>query len=200
SRASCMRRRPDTAPRPRGTVPLNRALSKIGILSRAQATDAIRAGRVAVDGRIVRDPRQAVVPERARFVVDGVRREAQAWRTLLVHKPFGVVTTRHDPDGRPTVYDVVGEAADGLIAVGRLDLATSGLLLLTNDTQLAERITDPRRRVPRVYVVTVRGEVTEDECARLERGVVQDGERLHAAAAVVRKRSRRESHLTIELR
>src|SRR5262245_48936340 len=113
----------------RGTIALNRALSKLGILSRAQATGAIRAGRVTVGGRVIRDPRFAVVPERARIAVDGtVRRREQPWRAILFHKPTGVVTTRRDPEGRPTVYDAIGDAARGLLSVGRLDLATSGLL------------------------------------------------------------------------
>src|SRR5437588_3019575 len=107
-------------------VPLNRALSKLGILSRAQATGAIRAGRVRVDGRIVQDPARLVVPERARIAVDGERRTKAAWRTILFHKPRGVVTTRHDPERRRTVFDVIGEAGEGLNAIGRLDLATSG--------------------------------------------------------------------------
>ena len=186
--------------RAKGTVALNRALSKLGILSRAQATDAIRAGRVTVAGRVVRDPLRPVVPERARISVDGALRSEPPWRAILFHRPPGVVTTRRDPEGRPTIYDVIGEPARGLIAVGRLDLATSGLLLLTNDTRLAHRITDPASAVPRVYVVTVRGEVTDDERVRLEEGIVSGGERLRAAAVTVRKRSRRESHLTIELR
>lgn len=183
-----------------GTVPLNRALSKLGILSRAEATAAIRAGRVSIAGRIIRDPAFAVVPERARIAVDGAVRREPPWRAILFHKPTGVVTTRRDPEGRPTIYDVIGEPARGLIAVGRLDLATSGLLLLTNDTQLAHRLTDPASAVPRVYVVTVRGEVTDEERVRLEEGIVSGGERLWAAAVTVRKRSQRESHLTIELR
>lgn len=182
-----------------GTVSLNRALSKLGILSRAQATEAIRAGRVTVSGGVVRDPSFLVTPERARIAVDGVASAKQSWRALLFHKPRGVVTTRDDPEGRPTIYDVIGEPARGLIAVGRLDLATSGLLILTNDTQLAHRIADPANAVSRVYIVTVRGEVTEDERAALERGVVRGRERLQASAVQIRKRSRRESHLTIEL-
>lgn len=169
-------------------VPLNRALSKLGILSRTQAVDAIRAGRVRVDGRIVRDPAYPIVPERARIGVDGAGQSRARWRTILLHKPRGVVTTRRDPEGRPTVFDVAGAAAAGLNAVGRLDLATSGLLLLTNDTQLANWITDPTNAVPRVYVVTVRGDVSEETRAGLGPGVV------------LRKRSRRESHLVVELR
>jgi 23S rRNA pseudouridine2605 synthase len=171
------------------TVPLARALSKLGILSRVQAADAIRAGRVRVDGRIVCDPAQLVVPERARIAIDGARRARAAWRTIVFHKPRGVVTTRDDPEGRETIYDVLGLDARGLNAVGRLDLASSGLLLLTTDTQLANWVTDPANAVPRVYVVTVRGELTADEAAALPVQRVD-----------VRKASTRESHLTVELR
>ena len=85
-------------------VSLNRALSKLGILSRAQATDAIRAGRVKVDGRVVIDPAASVAPEKVRITVDGQRRTRAAWRAILFHKPRGVLTTRSDPDGRPTIY------------------------------------------------------------------------------------------------
>jgi len=169
-------------------VPLNRALSKLGILSRAQATDAIRAGRVRVDGRVVQDPARLVVPERARIAVDGERRTKAAWRTILFHKPRGVVTTHHDPERRRTVFDVIGDAGEGLNAIGRLDLATSGLLLLTTDTQLANWITDPGNAVPRVYVVTVRGEVVPDTLVRL------------GPEVALRKKSQRESHLVVTLR
>ena len=172
----------------RNSVPLNRALSKLGILSRAQATEAIRAGRVRVDEVVVRDPLKPVVPERGRIAVDGLTRHRAAWRTIAFHKPRGVVTTRRDPDGRRTVYDVLGEEGDGLVAVGRLDLASTGLLLLTTDTQLANWLTDPTNAVPRVYLVAVRGRVTPETAAALP-----------AAHVVVRKASTRETHLTVEL-
>jgi 23S rRNA pseudouridine2605 synthase len=170
-------------------VALNRALSKLGILSRKQAGSAIVAGRVRVDGRIVTEPAYEVVPERAQIAVDDEPREKAAWRTIVLNKPRGVVTTRRDPEGRKTVFDVIGDEASGLIAVGRLDAATTGLLLLTTDTQLANWITDPDNAVPRVYIVTVRGELTPD-----------DLERLQPASATLRKASGRESHLTVELR
>jgi 23S rRNA pseudouridine2605 synthase len=179
---------------------LNRALSKLGILSRSEATEAIRAGRVRVDGRTVLDPAYRVVPERARIVVDGERRTRSAWRTVLFHKPRGVVTTRRDPEGRRTIYDVLGDEGRGLIAVGRLDRATTGLLLLTTDSQLANWITDPAQHVPRVYVVTVRGHVTDADVARLTNGIVSGNDRLAAAAVTLRKASGRESHLVVELR
>lgn len=169
-------------------VPLSRALSKLGILSRAQAIEAIRSGRVTVDGRTVHHPAVAVVPERARLLVDGVERHRAAWRTILFHKPRGVVTTRRDPEGRPTVYDVLGTAGESLIAVGRLDLATSGLLLLTSDTRLADWITDPAHQVARVYAVSVRGRVDASQLPALRANVT------------LRKASARESHLLVELR
>jgi 23S rRNA pseudouridine2605 synthase len=175
-------------------------LSKLGILSRARATEAIREGRVRVDGRVVRDPLVPVVPERARIELDGRARPRPEWRAILLHKPRGVVTTSRDPEGRRTIYDVVGDDARGLVAVGRLDRATSGVLILTNDTQLAHRIADPGSAVPRVYVVTVRGRVSDDELDVLRNGVGRGRERMQAAAVSALKRSGRESHLTIELR
>ena len=180
-------------------VPLNRALSKLGILSRRQATDAIRDGRVRVNGRIVRNPELPVVPEEVRLEVDDAPKRRAAWRTILLHKPRGVVTTRHDPEGRRTIYDVLGAEGAGLIAVGRLDLATSGLLLLTTDTQLANRITDPASSVRRVYLVTVRGKVEADEASRVTSGIRVGRDTLQASAVAIRKASGRESHLTVEL-
>jgi 23S rRNA pseudouridine2605 synthase len=184
-------------------VPLNRALSKLGILSRSQAIAAILEGRVKVSSRIVRDPGYLVVPERGRIALDDERQESVPWRTVVLHKPRGVVTTRRDPEGRRTVHDVMAGAAAGdvrgLNAVGRLDLATTGLLMLTTDTQLAAWITDPANAVPRVYLVTVKGEVSDDDALRLQQGVESRGEMLRAAAVTCRKRSRRESHFTLEL-
>ncbi len=186
--------------KPSPGVPLNRALSKLGILSRARAAEAIRAGRVSVDGRTVREPLFPVVPERAHILLDGQAHSPSRWRTILFHKPRGVVTTTRDPEGRRTVFDVIGEEATGLVAVGRLDLATSGLLILTSDTQLANRLTDPRHAVRRVYLVTVRGVVTPEKAKAMEQGLVSGGDLLQAHSVVVRKASGRESHLTIELK
>jgi 23S rRNA pseudouridine2605 synthase len=159
------------------------------MLSRSQATEAICAGRISVNGRIVRDPARLVVPERVQIMVDAQPRSREGWRAIAFHKPRGVVTTRRDPEGRRTVFDVLGEAGRGLVAVGRLDAASTGLLLLASDTQLAGWVTDPANAIARVYLVTVRGEVTP-EAAR----------DLPASAAIVRKASKRESHLIVEVR
>lgn len=182
-----------------GEVSLERALSKLGLASRSEARRSIVAGQVRVDGRVVTDPGRPVVPERVRLEIAGAPGAPAAARYLLLDKPRGAVTTRSDPEGRTTVYDVVGEAAQGLAPVGRLDRATTGLLLLTNDTKLAAWLTDPDRAIPRIYLVTVRGELGEEDRARLEAGVVDQDERLAARSAVVRKRSKRETHLVVTL-
>jgi 23S rRNA pseudouridine2605 synthase len=182
-----------------GTVALERALSKLGIASRREARGLILEGRVTVDGRAIRDPLRGVVPERARIAIDGEARPRAVRRTIVLHKPRGVVTTRRDPEGRPTAYDLVRDAGHGLQAVGRLDLASSGLLLFTTDTRLAAALTDPARGVPRVYAVTVRGSVDEDALAALRRGVRIDGELALPREVTIRKRSSRETHLMVTL-
>lgn len=180
---------------PRGRVALERALSKLGLASRRDAQRLIRAGDVSVNGRRVMDPLASVSPERDAIVVGSREAKARAWRTIAFHKPRGCVTTRRDPEGRATVFDVLGEAAEGLIAVGRLDLATTGLLILTTDTQLAEQLTNPTNGVVRRYVVTVRGLVTDEDAA----GLTRQAGGLRAASVSVRKRSRRETHLIVDL-
>jgi 23S rRNA pseudouridine2605 synthase len=176
-------------------VRLDRALSKIGVASRAEAKQLIADGRVRVSGRTIRDTGHLVVPERGDITLDGIKPSARPWRTIAFNKPRGVVTTRHDPEGRPTVFDVLGDAGRTLVAVGRLDMASSGLLLLTSDTELANYLTDPANAIVRRYVVTVRGALDEEAKARMIAGI--DGLRAHAV--VIRKRSARETHLIVEL-
>ena len=176
-------------------VRLDRALSKLGLASRTDARRLIAAGRVRVRGRVIRDASDLVVPDRQSITVDGEKPRHRDWRTIAFNKPRGVLTTRRDPEGRRTVFDVLGDAGDGLVAVGRLDMASTGLLLLTNDTQLATRLTDPAAAVVRRYVVTVRGSVGDTAVDRMVNGI--DG--LSAQSVVIRKRSARETHLLVEL-
>jgi 23S rRNA pseudouridine2605 synthase len=180
-------------------VPLARALSKLGAASRAEATQLIEAGRVALAGRVITDPRHLVHPERARLTIDGEAIARRARLTIMLHKPRGVVTTRSDPEGRPTVYDLIREAGAHLVPVGRLDMASTGLLLFTNDTHLAHWLTDPASGIPRVYLVTVRGEFENETADQIQRGITMDSERLSATRVTVRKRSARETHLIVEL-
>ncbi|PYR38348.1 MAG: pseudouridylate synthase [Acidobacteria bacterium] len=183
-----------------GRVALNRALSKLGVLSRSEATAAVLNGRVRVAGRVEDRPARLVVPEEARLELDGRRLSRAAWRSIILYKPRGVLTTKRDPEGRPTVYEGLGAAARGLRAVGRLDRATSGLLLLTTDSRLANWILDPAVGIARVYLTTVRGRVSTDDVATMLSGMGQGRDRLWAAAVRVVKQSGRESQLLIELR
>ena len=180
-------------------VPLARALSKLGIMSRAQAIERILAGDVRVSGRVVRDPGSLVVPETARISIRSAPVRRQARLTILLHKPRGVVTTRSDPQGRQTVYDLVSDVGTYVAPVGRLDLASTGLLLLTNDTRLSDWLLDPAHEVPRTYIVTMRGALSEEDARRAERGIRDAGELLRAACVEVLKRSGRETHVRVEL-
>ncbi len=178
-----------------GTVRLDRALSKLGLASRSEAKRLILDGQVAVRGRTILDPAHLVVPEAAAITVRDVVAQPRVWRLLAFHKPRGTVTTRRDPEGRKTVFEVLGADADGLIAVGRLDLASSGLLLLTSDTQFANWLTDPQSAIPRRYVVTVRGRLTEEHARAMQAGIAG----LRASKVTIRKASARETHLIVEL-
>jgi 23S rRNA pseudouridine2605 synthase len=184
----------------RNRISLERALSKLGLVSRTEARALIEAGRVTVDGRVITNPRHSTVPERAAIAIDGTRQRQAEPVTVLLHKPRGVVTTRSDPQGRPTVFDLLTDLDAHVVPVGRLDWATSGLLLLTNDTRLADWLTDPRTAIPRVYLVTVRGRVTAETVRTIVHGRVIDGEHLSADDVRVRKASSRETHLVVTLR
>lgn len=180
-------------------VSLERALSKLGLASRSEARDLIRAGRVAIDGEPETDPLREVIPERIRIEIDGRPAQRAAPLTILLHKPRGVVTTRSDPQGRPTVYGCLEGLDTHVVPIGRLDAATSGLLLLTNDTRFADWVTDPANGVPRIYAVTVRGKLSEETAKSLEEGIEEAGEILAARSVAIRKRSKRETHLIVEL-
>jgi 23S rRNA pseudouridine2605 synthase len=187
-------------------VRLERALSKLGLASRTQAREAILGGRVRVDGRVTKNPDAWVVPERIRVEIDGRGADAFHWRCYLLHKPKGVVTTRSDDRGRKTVFDVLPRtllkenSGVELHPVGRLDLATTGLLFLTNDTKLSNYLTDPGNAIPRIYLVTVRGEVQALSITRMEKGVLDDGERLQADRIRILKASGKETHLEVVLK
>jgi 23S rRNA pseudouridine2605 synthase len=182
-----------------GQVALERALSKLGLASRTRARALIVEGRVRVNGVVRRDPLLGVSPERARIEIDGTAATRAEARVFLLHKPRGTVTTASDEKGRPTVLSLLEAEGIHLIAVGRLDLATTGLLLLTNDTRLAAWLTDPAQAIVRTYVVTVRGQVDESSLDRVRAGFEDRGELLRAEEVVLRKASGRESHLTVKL-
>jgi len=182
-----------------GYVPLERALSKLGVASRTQAREWILTGRVRVNGIVRKSPGFGISPEKAIIELDGKRIVRALFRNFVLHKPRGVVTTRADEKGRPTVFSLVSELDLHLIAVGRLDWATSGLLILTNDTRLADWLTDPKNKIRRTYLVSVRGEVTEKSVTLLKQGIKDGEDTLQADDLSVRKSSQKESHLIIHL-
>ena len=142
----------------RGPLSLARALSKYGVCSRKEAARWIEAGRVAVNGRVTRFPQRRIEPRRDRVTVDGVRVGDDTERVVLaLHKPVGYITSRGDPGGRPTVYDLLDSVGRWVFPVGRLDRDTSGLLILTNDHGLGQRLSDPGRGVAKTYHVLVDG-------------------------------------------
>ena len=155
---------------------LERVLSKAGLGSRTEARKWIAAGRVKVNGRVVRDADAWIDLERDRVVLDGKPLEKQAHVYLLLYKPTGYLTTYDDPEGRPTIYDLLPDRDRYLFPVGRLDLDTSGLLLLTNDTAFAERVTNPEFKVPKTYLVKASRYLSEDDLDRLRHGLeLKDG-------------------------
>jgi pseudouridine synthase len=174
-----MQRRP-TRPRPkpvkRPQKTLERVLSRAGLGSRTDARGWILAGRVAVNGRLVRTVGHWVDPDRDRVHLDGRPVAAQARAYILLHKPAGYVTTRKDPDGRPTVYDLIQDVQTFVSPVGRLDLESSGLLLLTNDTAFAEHVTNPGSHVPKTYQVRTSAVLTDADLRSLSEGLtLRDG-------------------------
>ena len=158
---------------------LARALSKLGHCSRSQGFALIRGGMVMLNGRICRDPEQPVVLERDVVQVEGAALKAATGVYVMLNKPRGLVTTANDEEGRATVYDCFeGAGLPYLSPVGRLDKASEGLLLFTNDNAWAHGITDPDTHVEKNYHVQVARLMDEGLLQRLREGVVDGGERL----------------------
>jgi 23S rRNA pseudouridine2605 synthase len=186
------------SPTPR--VSLARALSKLGVCSRAQGEALVRAGRVRVDGTVRREPSFRVDPRRARIDVDG--RPVVARRTvyLALNKPRGLVTTRDDPQGRPTVFSCLDDASLPFVSpVGRLDRASEGLLLFTNDTRWAARLLAPASHVDKIYHVQIDRVPDDALLACLTDGVDDAGERLAAKGARVLRSGTRTAWLEVTL-
>ncbi len=184
-----------------GQVSLDRALSKLGLASRTVAREWIEAGRVRVNGQLRTNPSFPVNPDRARIDIDGVKQARSGFSAWILNKPRGVVTTRSDEKGRPTVLSILPPAlaARHLAIVGRLDLATTGLLILTNDTRLAAWLTDPASGIPRTYITRIEGNFDEQKLELLRQGILDEGEFLKPLELELLKNSRKESTLRVVL-
>lgn len=179
---------------------LARVLSKRGLCSRSEAERLIREGRVRLDGRVVRDPEHPADLDAARIDIDGAAAVAAVPRYLMLNKPRGLVTTARDERGRDTVYRCFDGSDLGWIApVGRLDKASEGLLLFTNDPQWAARITDPASGPDKTYHVQVDRIPDEATLAALRSGITVDGEWLRAVSVVVLRAGGKTAWLEIVL-
>lgn len=186
-------------PAPRRVVSLPRALSKLGLCSRSQAEQWIAEGRVTVNGKKILSLAFRVDPDRDVLTVNGdpVKKKKQ-FISLLLNKPIGIITTRQDERGRRTVYDLLNESpfseiGTHLFPVGRLDKETSGAIIMTNDSQLGDFITNPHSHLPKTYTVQCEGELSIDDAKCLSQGVLLNDGYMTMPAKLSHIRSVRES-------
>jgi 23S rRNA pseudouridine2605 synthase len=169
------------------TERLQKVLARAGIASRRAAETLIVEGRVRVNGKVVRELGAKADPFKDKIEVDGKRATAEEAVYLVLHKPRGVVSTMSDPEGRLTVRDLLKDAGGRIYPIGRLDFATSGVLLATNDGEFAEALMHPRREVPKTYVVKVSGAMTDKDVDLWRTGVtLEDGKTLPAKVKLLR--------------
>jgi 23S rRNA pseudouridine2605 synthase len=179
---------------------LERVLSKAGLGSRAAARKWIGAGRVKVNGTLVQTPDRWVDLERDRVTLDDKAVRAPKKIYLLLYKPKGYITTRKDPGGRPTVYDLLQDVGQWVVPVGRLDQDSSGLLLLTNDTAFAERVSNPENKVAKTYLVKASTLLSDEQLDRLGKGILLDDGPTQPAEVQRVRNSARSTFLEITIR
>ena len=166
---------------------LQKIIARAGVASRRASEELILAGRVRVNGRVVTELGLKADRQKDRIEVDGKRLVSEAPVYVALHKPRNVVSTLRDPEGRPTVADHVRGSGARLYPVGRLDFATSGILLMTNDGDFANALLHPRGGVPKTYVLKVQGVMSEDDLTPWREGIrLEDGVTLPAEARILR--------------
>jgi len=182
------------------SIRLQKFLANAGIASRRKAEQLIESGRVSVNGAIVTELGTKVDPATDTVALDGqvVRAGEPVW--IALHKPVGYVSTRDDPQRRPTIYDLLPPSLHGLFYVGRLDANSEGLMLLTNDGDTAHRLLHPRYQVSRVYEALVRGAVAPQTVERLQRGVELEDGMAKAESVKLLPRKGNLTHLQLVLR
>jgi 23S rRNA pseudouridine2605 synthase len=179
---------------------LQKILSSAGVASRRAAEGLIEAGRVRVNGRVVSELGAKADAHRDRIEVDGRRVVLEKPVYYLLHKPRGVVSTLTDPQGRPTVGELIRRLRERVFPVGRLDFHTSGALLITNDGDMAQALLRPQGAVPKVYAVKMRGFLDEVALGKLRNGVVlDDGYRTRPAEVFVLREDERNTWLQMTL-
>jgi len=180
-------------------IRLQKILSQAGIASRRKAEELILGGRVKVNGKIVKELGTKADPLRDQIEVNGsLIRPAKQRITVLLNKPGGVITSMHDPEGRLTVRQLLASVPARLYPVGRLDYHTEGLLIMTNDGDLAQRLQHPSHDIEKIYLAKVRGLPDDKSLQKLRKGVTLEGRRTRAAKIRVLE-SRNNSWLEVRL-
>lgn len=178
---------------------LQKIIAQAGIASRRKAEELILAGKVTVNNQVVQELGTKVDPLKDKIEVEGTPISSEAKQTYVFHKPKGVITSVTDPQGRPVVVDYFNHIDARLFPVGRLDFDTSGLLLLTNDGELAYRLTHPSFHFPKGYTAVVKGIPTPDKIDRLARGIQLEDGWTAPAEAELKQRDVKRNQATIEL-
>jgi pseudouridine synthase len=192
---------PQKPSEPREAERIAKYLARSGIASRRASEDLVAEGRVSVNGTVITEPGTKIVPREDEVRVDGLLVEPPAeLEYLMLNKPMGVMTTLDDPQGRPTVMRFLPPGLPRVFPVGRLDYTTTGLLLLTNDGELAHLLMHPRHHVPKVYHAVVDGVPAESDLRRLREGVALDDGLTSPAEARVLERRERTAAVQLTLR
>jgi 23S rRNA pseudouridine2605 synthase len=191
--------RVSSLPAPGRHVGLARALSKLGLSSRSRAVQLIREGKVSLNRSVVKNPEAPVRLGKDRIEIDGTLLSAAEKVYLALNKPRGIVTTTGDEKGRDTVYSLLPDDLPWIAPIGRLDRASEGLLLLTNDSEWAARITDPHSHLDKTYHVQIAGVAGDRLLQALEHGVASRGEILKAKRAVLQRSGEKNSWIEIVL-
>jgi 23S rRNA pseudouridine2605 synthase len=178
---------------------LERVLSKAGLGSRTEARSWIHGERVKVNGKLIQNPDHWIDIDHDKVTFDGKPLQSAEKRYLILYKPKGYITTYKDPEGRPTVYDLIEGLDAWVFPVGRLDLDTSGLLVLTNDSGFAELLTNPHYKVPKTYQLKCSTRLTNEQMDRLRNGVDLDDGRTRPAIIKHLRDSEKYTHLEMTI-
>ena len=176
---------------------LNQAIAKTGLCSRRKADELIASGRVRLNSEVCTDFSQLVDPERDKLTVDGKPLSVRSFTYVLLNKPAGIVTTTADEQGRETVIDLLPPELRHLKPVGRLDMYSEGLLVLTNDGDLAFKLTHPRQHIPKLYEVRLRGFIPDEQLQMIADGIpLEEATTLPAEVEII---GRNKSHTDLQI-
>lgn len=179
-------------------VRLNKYIASTGITSRRGADELIKAGRVKVNGNIVKEPGISVAPNDF-ILIDNKKIKVREKKYVIFYKPAGYITAKSDPQERKTIYDLLPQEIQHLKPAGRLDKDSSGLLILSNDGDLIQRLTHPREHVPKVYRVIIEGKVNTQDIYDLQKGIKIEDEKIAYADTLVLEVNKEKSTLQVTL-